>query len=240
MAMLVGILTALVSLGGAMVSAYYGYHLNQRDRAQAADELASRFREPLLQAAHNLQSRVYNIVGQDFLKRFYLAGEAVEHEREYAVINTVYLFAQYLGWVEIVRRESQYVDPRSEASSRAIVERLEAVRECLANSTDFPERHLRLFRGEQRAIGELMMQPVSNPSHGLPRWECRGYADFVGFRKSGDYQQWLARLEDDIDVLARSETSDPRLVELQHRLVDLVDVLDQGGQRVPVAYRMKL
>ena len=46
----------------------------------------------------------------------------------------LYLFGQYLGWVEIIRRESQYVDPRSRKNNRLIVEKLEHVRDCIAES----------------------------------------------------------------------------------------------------------
>ena len=149
-------------------------------RLDRAEDLATRFREPLLQAAHNLQSRLYNILKQDFLGRFFTRrGAPVQQERDYAVHNTCYLFGQYLCWVEIIRRESQYIDPRSRENNRMIVEKLEHVRDSMAESTRHDDRPLRLFRGEQRAVGELMLVPVPTPVGDVPRWECLGYAAFV-------------------------------------------------------------
>ena len=116
---------------------------------------------------------------QDFLGRFLTAGEASQQERDYAVRNTCYLFGQYLSWVEIIRRESQYIDPRSRENNRLIVEKLEHVRDRMADSERVDDRPLRLFRGEQRAVGELMLVPVPTPTGDVPRWECLGYATFV-------------------------------------------------------------
>ena len=170
---------AFLSVIAVFLSAMLTYRQGKISRLDRAENLATRFREPLLQAAHNLQSRIYNILKQDFLGRFYSASEASQHERDYAVNNTCYLFGQYLCWVEIIRRESQYVDPRSRDKNRTIVEQLEHVRDTMAESTRHTDRAMRLFRGEQRAVGELMLVPVPSPSGEVPRWECLGYAAFV-------------------------------------------------------------
>src|SRR5262245_14150701 len=125
---------AAISVTGAVVSAYYGHRLGRAARLEEADRLAVRFREPLLQSAFNLQSRLYNIARMDFLGLFLTNGAATDHEREYAVHNTAYLFGQYLGWVEVIRRESQYMDPRSRARNREIVAALERIRWTFADS----------------------------------------------------------------------------------------------------------
>ena len=150
--LLIGLLTAALSVVGAVVSVYYGHRLSQANRLAVADDLAVRFREPLLQSAHNLQSRLFNIVRKDFLSRFRTAQGATDAEREYSVVNTVYLFGQYLAWVEIVRRESQYLDPRSRESSRRD-RRTARGRPGLRSrtATTYDDRCLGIFRGEQRA-----------------------------------------------------------------------------------------
>jgi hypothetical protein len=102
---LVAVGVAVISVAGALVSAFYGRRLARQEKLEDADRLAVRFREPLLQAAFNLQSRLYNIVRLDFLHNFMAAEDATPDEREYAVQNTVYLIGQYLGWLEVIRRE---------------------------------------------------------------------------------------------------------------------------------------
>src|SRR5262245_32240406 len=120
---------AVISVVGALVSVFYAHRLGRSTRMEEADRLALRFTEPLIQAAFNLQSRLYNIARLNFLGLFLNRDAATREEREYAVQNTVYLIGQYFGWVEVIRRESLYMDPRSRAHNREIVEKLEQIRE---------------------------------------------------------------------------------------------------------------
>ena len=233
---------AALSVVSVLISALLSYRMAQRSRLERAEDLATRFREPLLQSAYNLQSRIYNIVKQEFLGRFYADPEASDQERRYAVDNTCFLFGQYLCWVEIIRRESQYVDPRSRENNRVIVEKLEHVRDCMAESVQHTDRALRLFRGEQRAVGELMLVPVPTPSGDVPRWECMGYAAFSAAMRDPDFHAWLAPVADGVkDLAAIADGSfPPRLTELQHALIDLMDVLDKDHERVPARFRGRM
>jgi hypothetical protein len=233
--------TTTISVSGAVVSAFYANRLKRAAQIEQADSLAVRFREPVLQAAFNLQSRIYNIVRQGFLEDFLLADQASEDEREYAVRNTSYLVGQYLAWVEIIRRESQYVDPRSRARNREIVGRLEAVRDVFAESRALKDPTMRIFRGEQRAIGEVMMVPTEPALPGVPRWECMGYGRFVAEHDVGGIQRWFRRIENDVTLLAKEHDSpSERLIQVQHGLLDLIDVLDPEADRVPLRQREHL
>ncbi len=236
------IVTILVTGFGVFLGALFSVRQARKERLDRAEDLATRFREPLLQSAYNLQSRLYNIAQQNFLGRFLTADEACQEERDYAVRNTCYLFGQYLAWVEIIRRESQYVDPRSRENNRVIVAKLEQVRHRLADSERVEDRPLRLFRGEQRAVGELMLTAVPTPLGDVPRWECIGYATFVD-RLTSDpkFAAWFKTLEEGIDTLAK-EAPDfpPRITELQHALIDLMDELDPGCERVPATFRGRM
>ena len=233
---------AVLSVVAVLTTAVISYRQGKLSRLERAEDLATRFREPLLQAAYNLQSRLYNIAKQDFLGRFLTADQATSQERDYAIRNTCYLFGQYLAWVEIIRRESQYVDPRSRDNNRLIVEKLEHVRDRLADSARTDDRPLRLFRGEQRAVGELMLVPVATPVGDVPRWECLGYAAFVD-RLTGDpkFAVWFASIEEGIETLAKEAPAlPPRITELQHALIDLMEVLDPKLERVPAKFRGKM
>jgi hypothetical protein len=237
---IIPVVTALISTMGAFVSVWYGRRAALGERLASAEDLALRFREPLLQAVFNLETRIYNIVELDFFGRF-MGPESTEDEREYAVLNTLYVVAQYLCWVEILRRESQFVDPRDSDRNRAAVHSLEAVRDTFADSRSIKERSFRLFRGEQRALGEVMLVKVIDPQPGVPRWECLGYAPFVRALDDEQVARWFTRLRADIartasDLLAQ----EARLRLVQRGLMDIIDVLDPEARRVPSRLRRRL
>jgi hypothetical protein len=231
---------ALVSAVSAFVSVVFSLRAARVERLSAADEIATRFREPLLQAAFNLETRIYNIVELDFFDRF-LGADSTDSEREYAVLSTMHVFAQYFCWLEILRRESQFIDPRNDQSNRAALDGIEAVREVFANSIDIQERCFRLFRGEQRALGEVMLVPVEVPRSGAPRWECLGYASFVQSLEGEQMARWFRTLREDIGEVSRDVANhDRRLRLIQQRLMDIIDIVDPDARRVPSRLRKRL
>jgi hypothetical protein len=236
----VPVITSAVSVAGAFVSAAYARRAVSKDRREAADQLVVRFTEPLLQATFNLQTRIYNIVELKFFERFHNAASPAE-DREYAVLNTLYVVAQYFCWIEILRRDSQFVDPRNNERTVDLVRGLENIRDAFANSYTIDERCFRIFRGEQRALGELMLVPVVNPSPGVPRWECLGYAPFVSALDDPKVARWFGKLRQDIEILVGDTAArDARLREIQRRLVDVIDAIDPRQRRVPAHLRHRL
>jgi hypothetical protein len=234
------IVTALISVVGALLSFWFSRRAAHHDRITEAEALAMKFREPLVQAAFNLETRLYNILRQDFFQRFLVSDVAVQ-DRDYAVDNTLYVLGQYFCWVEIIRRESQYMDPRDAARNRVVAQQLEEIRDVFATSERFEDPVFRLFRGEQRALAEVMLVPVHDPQHGLPRWECMGYAAFVGAMRDDEFNRWFTRLREDITALAKEpDLHRERLVGAQHALVGLIEVLDPGGDRIPLTLRERL
>jgi hypothetical protein len=144
-------------------------------RHRLADEgrqlaLVQRYREPLARAAYDLQSRLWNILRGSFLD----SSDPKDRRWLYARDSTVWLFAQYFGWVEIVRREIQFVpagedDPNPE---------LEAVIGKVAHvcSTDgFGSGLFQVLRSEQRALGELVIVE-GHDAEGRTRTSCMGFA----------------------------------------------------------------
>jgi hypothetical protein len=231
---------ALVSAVGAFVSVVFSLRAARVERLSAAEEIATRFREPLLQAAFNLETRIYNIVELDFFDRF-LGADSTDSEREYAVLSTMHVFAQYFCWLEILRRESQFIDPRNDETNRAVALGLEVVNHIFADSIDIPERCFRLFRGEQRALGEVMLVPVETPRAGAPRWECLGYASFVQALDDERMARWFRTLREDIGEVSRDVANhDRRLRLIQRQLMDIIDIVDPDARRVPARLRKRL
>ena len=234
------VVPALISMIGAVISLVFSRRAARTERLYAAEELATRFREPLLQAAFNLETRIYNIVELDFFGRF-LGADSTDLEKEYAILNTMYVFAQYFCWVEILRRESQFIDPRNDQRNRAVVAGLEAVRDTFTDSIGIQEKCFRLFRGEQRALGEMMLVPLEALRAGAPRWECLGYAPFVQSLEDEQMGRWFRSLREDIGEVAKNPGNrDGRLRLIQHRLMDIIDIVDPAAHKVPSQLRKRL
>ncbi|HSL07494.1 MAG TPA: hypothetical protein VK887_05900 [Pseudonocardiaceae bacterium] len=236
----IAVLAALISAVGAFVSVWYSRRTARVERMDAAEELATLFREPLLQAVFSLQSRIYNIIELDFFGRF-LEQSNIKEDREYAELNTMYIFARYFCWWEILRRHARFIDPRNDQTNRASVVVFESVHDAFADSISIDEPTFRLFRGEQLALGEVMLVRAADPQPGAPRWECMGYADFVEALEREQVARWFRRLKEDIAVTAHDRQGhDARLRLIQRRLVDVMDVLDPDSHRVPSHLRQRV
>ena len=86
---LVSLLSAVVSAVGALVAVLLSRRAVIRDRRLSADELAGRYRVPMLHAAFNLQSRLYNIGRQDFLARLFKTPCDCEEEKSASSVECV-------------------------------------------------------------------------------------------------------------------------------------------------------
>ena len=191
-------------------------HAKQLDRQLNAEDLLTRYREPLAAAAFDLQSRCWNIVKHDppFFERF-----GSEHARfRDAQMTTLFRFAQFFGWAEILRREIQFLSFPEEQDTKTVAELLSRVAARLASSDD--DETLMIWIDEQRAIGERM---IVEHQDGV---RCMGYA---AFRDAYDdcFARLFARVIDDLG----SETATHRLREVQHELCDLVGALDKKRLR---------
>ncbi len=210
---------------------------HERTKQEQADELRSRYRDPLMNAAFDLQSRLGNIVGNTFLVRYARAPD--EASRQYAPLSTMYVLAEYLGWVEVLRREIQFLDLGDEPANRRWVVALEHIRDIMARDELDPV--LRLFRAEQRAIGELMLGPGPDQDGGR-HLECLGYAGFVKrLEEDPSFSRWFDKLRDDLELLASEpDVHTERVALLQNALVDALDLLDPECHRFALERRIRL
>jgi hypothetical protein len=239
---IVSLIGALISAAGALVAVVLNRRAVIRDRRLAADELAGLYRVPMLHAAFNLQSRLYNIGRQDFLGTFFTSGSS--REAEYAQFNTAYLIGQYLCWAEILRREAQLLAPLHRGHDKEIVAAMEDIRYEMADSRSNSDPVMRIFRGDQRAIGEVMLTTDDQPTERIgPRWGCIGYATFV--QALADEQtaisRWIQPMLSDIEKLAtKNPVHRVRIIAIQHHLVELINLIDHEGNRIPVDQREKM
>ena len=239
-AAIVAVISAIISIyGQTRVTKLTDRLTKQREaesREAQTDALMSKYRDPLLRSAIDLQSRLYNIHQQDFLKRFYNRSPTALN---YAVLNTLYVVAEFFGWVEILRREIQFLDLGDLEMNRCLSELLVNLNQAFGESYRRFGGGFQLFTGEQRAIGEIMTVPRSNSA--AIGFECIGYATFVKKMDEPEFASWFTKLKDDLDTMATASQLDGRRLVLIHgRLIDLVDFLDPHRVRVPSQYRTRI
>jgi hypothetical protein len=199
-------------------------------RRMDSEKALSRYREPLARSAYDLQSRLYNILEQGLIEAYFNNGE--ERERTYVVENTTFLFAQYLAWTEIIRRDIQFIDLGQDEQTRELARLQDDIYSLL--QTDGFGRHFRIFAGEQRAIGESMI------CDGVRGLECVGYAAFLNGLATFQ-ESLLEPIREDVRSLsARLPEAHPRLVALQNALIDLLEFLDPDFLRFPKERRWKV
>jgi hypothetical protein len=194
-----------------------------RERQEHSAAVISRYRDPLLRAADSLQSRLYNIMNQNFLSRY--LSDPQTHD--YALNSTLYAVAEYLAWVEILRRDVQFLDLGEVDLTRGLENRLRDISEIFLNNNYDPL--FKLFRVEQRAIGELMIIH----REGSIQSECIGYVEFTRGLQDPKFMDWFNRLAEDVKALAENPGRIERIRRLQNALVKLMDELDPDCVRIP-------
>ena len=216
-AAIIGLFSGLL---GASIALFGQFRLSSLQVRREAEAVLAKYREPLLGAAYELQGRLWNILALDFLGKYYREGGKAQ--KTYAVENTLYVIAQYFGWSEILRREIQFLSFSDSAQTRAVNACQRRIVQLFQSDDEALGLPFLVWRGEQRAIGELMIETADGQA------SCMGYASFMGRREPG-FRSWFGRLESDIDELSRG--TNPRLLELQHALVDLIRELDPQSLR---------
>jgi hypothetical protein len=178
-----------------------------------AEEVLTRYREPLAAAAFDLQSRLHNILRLDFFGKF-----GGDHERcELAESTTLFRLAQYFGWTEILRRDIQFLSFPEADDTRRVARLQSEIRRRLLTDQYGPA--MMIWSDEQRALGEQMIVEERD------RVQCMGYARFCD-EYATRFAPWCERLRGEL----QSEAGRERLRDLQHVLCELVETLD--AQRV--------
>lgn len=221
---------SVVSVVGAVATVVLGTVFERRrtrvQRRARLRHLASRYSVPLLQAAHSLRTRLGNTVVEQ-IKEF---REGPHRFRDYARYDTLYRVARYLCIVQIMWREVDFLDLGRRKRNRELIKRLAAV------GTALSDRGLGAFLilgGEQRAIGELMIDP-DGPADGPP--QCLTYPRFRDrIRDDVHFVGWFKPLLDDIDTLLAAEAVPPRLERVVAALDELIEFLDKRKVALPWA-----
>jgi len=214
------VIIALIALAGSLVSTIvtvFGAPALQASRD--AKKVLNNYRDPLIAASFDLQARLYNILRLRFIEKYITAGEI--SKRDSALESTLYVFAQFFGWREVIRQEVQYLRFSRNRQTREVGQLIRDIEETFLSDEYGPQ--FMIWRVEQRGIGERMVESVDS------QMNCLGYASFIKQRST--MEEWLAPLEHDLENL--EDGGRKRLTELQHMLVKLVRQLDDKQKRYP-------
>jgi hypothetical protein len=216
----VAIIISLIALAGSILSTLatvFGAPALQARRE--ARKILETYREPLLAASYELQARLHNILCNQFVENYIVGDKAGKGDA--AVHSTLYVFGQFFGWREIIRRDVLFLRFANDAQTREIARLLRDIGETFL--TDKYGLNFMIWRVEQRGFGERMIIDANG------KMTCLGYASFIEQRAT--MHEWLAPLERDLRNLKDEDR--PRLTELQHLLLKLVKRLDEKQTRYP-------
>ena len=186
--------------------------LRQRlESKNAAERVVSTQLDPLLKSADELQGKLRSLAEEDF-REFRPSGQGVLNATQTVdLCSTLYLFAQFWGRLEILRRESFHAELTKNRRGKLLIGFLR----CLES------KHVRLVdRAWQRAIGELVFA------------EARPFHDLVTFREFVEKYEtvervrtWVRPLE---DLLRETRFRRARQRVLQYGVIvhALIDTLD--------------
>ena len=176
---LAALVTALSSLIATVLKDFlFTRSFEKWKTRQQLRQVYSKFRDPLLLATLEVTGRMIEIALEspvNFLEKSLLkatpermtANSADDlYFQRYKFVSTIYRLSGWLGWVELYRQEVAFLDSGSQETNRDFELHLEAIRSCLAdghlndaeNWLDWADSLI--FREEQRAIGESMIDPL--------------------------------------------------------------------------------
>lgn len=228
-----GVIAALIGAAASIVIALWSGVTSARNSAKltrleheleeeaAAEKVLARYREPLLEAAYFLQSRIGNIQHHGFLGY----ASPLSERSDAAILSTLYRVAHYFGWREILRQDIQFLDFRDEPEQTRVVADLLAWISAEWADDAYGTAFM-LWLEEQRAIGALMVERQGDRS------VCISYASFCNQYKS-TFLPWFERIDRDLRVEAEEEDdSHDYLAETDNRLAKIAELLRSLVERL--------
>lgn len=208
----------------AQLQARLAREQEEESKAAQATRLVARFRDPLLESAFDLQSRLYNTLRKR--SSFTWPGNS------YYLPSTLFLVGQFFGWVEIVRRDMLYSDIADVGDAKQLLVRVRRIQNLFSQTSNSYQDQRFIYRVEQRAIGEIMIDEVDIGDTQLTPRTTIGYATFSSRLEDAQFSRWFAKLEAGLKSEPAADQPD-RLRAIQIALVDLLDFLDPDQERFP-------
>jgi hypothetical protein len=133
--------------------------------------------------------------------------------------------------VEILRRYTLYSDIANIGDAKKLLVRVRAVQNLFSQTSAKYRDQRYIYRVEQRAIGEIMIDTTVTGDGDLPP-RTIGYATFRRCLGDEAFSKWFARFEASLDAPPAPDQPD-RLRQIQIALIDLINFLDPDQERFP-------
>lgn len=241
------IILAVISLVSSIIVAGVGswltYNTDKRKARREAEKLLQKYRDPLLFAAEDLQSRLWGLLETHVLT-FH---DGAQNYQDALYIYTAFVVGQFFAWTHILRRETQLLPFSLEEDARlkSFVAILHGIQGVMLTDEHLSEegRAFTLWRGHQMAIGEFMATREEGSNSSSQRL-CMGFYEFTRTWKLEEkisnpeertMRTWFQPVVEGIEELVEKGREAPegnRLRRLQHLLIDLIEVLDPSKQRL--------
>jgi hypothetical protein len=217
------------------------------------------YSKPILLAASDLQDRLWHLTetvartprSQKQLlvpaknKGQLLADEAESYTHvwpmtpRHYLVGTVYLFARYFAWIEILKREVQFLEGSRTRYTRRFAAYTKTVERALAENRELydklditVESDRPIFQLQQVYIGERLIVAESHQERPLCLEFAEFYDDFDTFAEAPDFSA-LSDLIIRAAIRKRGDFCLTRCRLTNDALVNLIQVLDPKSQYLP-------
>src|SRR3954454_11674035 len=175
--------------------------VRQEEQQAAVKATLAHYREPLLEAARDLQHRLRNITKDQFL--LYLDGP----RRDATIQTPLFRLARYFGVLESLYSELNYLKFETAEETRYVASLLAEIGRAFASDKydrtgGFETSKFMIWREEQRAMGEIALWRTGEGTR-----QVVGYTEFVK-RLTSDSSEWFEAFRRDLEGgggMSRSE-----------------------------------
>ncbi|KAF9074057.1 hypothetical protein BDP27DRAFT_1317925 [Rhodocollybia butyracea] len=226
----VAVLALLGTVAQAALTGWFSLHSEEKKRQASLRATFSKYHDPLHLAADDLSVKLINIISYGFVHELaehtYIGPNDDPGVQGYSVKHTSFVFAQFFAWVNILRRDTEFLRPHTASGSAGadVIELLARIRSVLRSG--FHPR-FQIATGIQSAMGEIAT--TSDSLDGKGQMRCIGFAAFCEkWATEPAFRTWFDPIVQGVRDLASQpkDVADNRLLILQHLLSDLIDVLD--------------
>lgn len=201
----------------------------ERQGKKQLEDLTTRYSQPLLIAAYELEARLYELLEYPISKQHLESEEGLDDIK----IFTCYKFARFLAWTHILKSRTQYFSFTKDSKLKNIGGLIFRLDEEFDRRRDKFGQNIGVWPGSRILVSERMLRDASNEKEIPLDTIVKDYKDFRhdwenDFRSPmGYFCQWI----DDL-VAGRKEREahwDDAMRCTQHNLVDMIEVLDTSG-----------
>ena len=219
----IAVISLLGSLAAACFTGWISFYIDQIRRRAEAKALIHKYRDPLMLAAYDLQSRLFGLVQQNLLRY-----HDDEEKHELLYVYTMFLVGQYFSWTYILRRQAQFLRFSTDKTNKKLNVILDTITNEFSLDSRPEEKPFMLWRGQQMALGETMTLEEEKG-----QLYCMGFAAFAHkYHNDEEFRKWFRPVEVSITTLVGAQKSESKLAtfrlrRLQHLFIDLILLLDQ-------------